>query len=236
MNTAIQSAVEAGKISEATATALGRLSEGTCIVHKSWGFGKIARHDFDFNQTIINFTAKPGHAMQFQYAAESLKPLADDHILARIAEGADAVRAEATEKPVQFTAGVLAHHNNRMTQDEFTKILVPAVFREGDFKKWWDDTKKLLKKDGHFSLPTKKSDPILYRSEAVSHAEQHLSAFQQARQVKDQISALEKILRSLDEIADHAAQVQPLISDLEESARRIEPVGLRHERALRRTG
>jgi transcription elongation factor GreA len=220
MNPEIQKALEAGKISEATAAALENLSEGTCIVHKSWGFGKIAKHDFDFNQVVINFTAKPGHAMQFQYAAESLKPLAPDHILARIAEDASQVRAEATKDPVQFTARILAQNNNRITQDEFTKLLVPAAFKEPEFKKWWDDTKKLLKKDGHFSIPTKKSEPIVYRSEAVSHSEQHLAAFQQARQVKDQISALEKILRSLDEITDHAAQVQPVISDVEDSARR----------------
>jgi len=220
MNPEIQKAVEAGKISEVTAAALEHLSEGTCIVHKSWGFGKIAKHDFDFNQVVINFTAKPGHSMQFQYAAESLKPLAPNHILARIAEGADKVRAEASADPVKFTAGILTQNNNRITQDEFTKLLVPAAFKEPEFKKWWDDTKKLLKKDGHFAIPTKKTDPILYRSEAVSHSEQHLAAFQQARQVKDQISALEKILRSLDEIADHPAQIQPVLSDLEDSARR----------------
>lgn len=220
MNPEIQKALEAGKISEATAAALENLSEGTCIVHKSWGFGKIAKHDFDFNQVVINFTAKPGHAMQFQYAAESLKPLAPDHILARIAENAGNVRAEATQDPVKITAGILAQNNNRITQDEFTKLFVPAVFKEDEFKKWWDDAKKRLKKDGHFSIPTKKTEPIVYRSEAVSHSEQHLSAFQQARQVKDQISALEKILRSIGEITDHAAQIQPVISDLEDSARR----------------
>ncbi len=220
MNPEIQMAVEAGKFSEATAAALANLSEGTCIVHKSWGFGKIAKQDFLVNQIIIDFTNKPGHAMQFQYAAESLKPLAPDHILARIAEDVASVRGAACAKAVEFTRGILENNNKRMTQDELTKLLVPSVFKETEFKKWWDDTKKLLKKDGHFSLPAKKSDPILYLSDAVSHSEQHIAAFQHARQVKEQITALEKILRSLDEIGDHPTQVQPILTEVEESARR----------------
>ena len=216
----ILKAVEAGKISTTTANALERLSEGTCVYHKSWKFGKIANLDFLLSKVVIHFTGKPGHEMQMQYAAESLVPLAPDHIHARIAEDLEAVRLHATSKALDFTTKVLADHNNRMTQDDFTRILVPAVFSEPQFKKWWDGTKKLLKKDGHFSLPTKKSDPILYRSEAVSRSEQHVTAFQAARQVKDQITVVEKILRDLEEFTEPAIQLPPLLAEMDESARR----------------
>ena len=218
--TEIQMAVEAGKISEATATLLANLGEGTCIVHKSWGFGRIAKHDFLLNQVVIDFTTKPGHGMQFQYAVESLKVLAPDHVLARIAGNPAAVRTEAQADPVKFAGSVLSDYGNRLSQDEFTKILVPAVFKEADFKKWWDETKKQLKKNGHFSLPTKKTEAMVFRSEAVSRADQHLLAFQQARQVKEQIAAVDKILRDIEEFSNPAAQIQPIITEMEESARR----------------
>ncbi len=216
----ILKAVEAGKISTTTATALEQLSEGTCIYHKSWKFGKIVSLDFLLNKVVIDFTEKKAHEMQMQYAAESLTPLAANHIRARIAENVEAVRSSAATDPVEFTKQILSDYNNRMTQDELTKILVPSVFKEPDFKKWWDSTKKLLKKNGHFSLPVKKTEPILFRSEAVSRAEQHLSAFHAARQVKDQISAVEKILRDLEEFKEPVVQLTPLLSEMDESARR----------------
>ena len=216
----ILKAVEAGKISTTTATALEQLGEGTCIFHKSWKFGKIVSLDFLLNKVVIDFTEKKAHEMQMQYAAESLIPLSPNHIHARIAGDVNAVRAEADRDPVAFIKGILADHNNRMTQDEFTRIIVPSVYRESVFKKWWDAAKKLLKKDGHFSLPVKKSDPILFRSEAVAHAEQYLSAFHAARQVKDQISAAEKILRDIEEFKDPVAQLTPILAEIDESSRR----------------
>ena len=233
MNPEIQNAVEAGNLSTSAATALEKLTEGTCVTHKSWGFGKIANIEFRLNKMVIDFTGKPGHAMQLQYAAESLTPIPNDHILARIAEDAHAVRNEALADKVAFTAKILASYGNKRTQDELQRLLVPAVFpletkknpeakkdEEVDFKKWWTSTKALLKKDGRFALPLKKTDPILLRDEVVSAAKQHLEAFETARQPKDQISIAERILRDLEEFAGHESQLQSALSGIEESARR----------------
>lgn len=80
--------------------------------------------------------------------------------------------------------------------------------------------KKVLKKSGHFSLPTKKTEPIVYREEAVSRSSEHLEAFTSSRQLKDQIAALERILRELEEFKNSTAQLQSIISVTEETARR----------------
>jgi transcription elongation factor GreA len=220
MNPEIQKAVEAGKIPNAAVATLERLVEGACVTHKSWGFGRIAGIDFLLNQVRIDFSSKAGHLMQLEYAAQSLTPIEPDHILSRIALDAPAVRAEANADPVTFTASVLANYGNKRTQDELTRILVPALFTEADFKRWWETAKKLLKKDGHFSFPAKKTDPIVYRSESVSHADQHLAAFQQARQLKDQIFALEKILRDAEDFGELLPQLQSVLENAEEAARR----------------
>jgi transcription elongation factor GreA len=220
MNPEIQKAVEAGKIPTSSVATLEQLVEGACVTHKSWGFGRIAGIDFLLNQVRIDFASKTGHLMQLEYAAQSLTPIEPDHILSRIAHGADAVRLEANNDPVAFTASVLADYGNKRTQDEFTRILVPALFSEAEFKRWWDGAKKLLKKDGHFSFPAKKTDPIVFQSESVSHADQHLSAFQQARQPKDQIVALEKILRHAKDFAALAPQLQTVLENAEEAARK----------------
>jgi transcription elongation factor GreA len=220
MNPEIQKAVEAGKIPNSAVATLEKLVEGACVTHKSWGFGRIAGIDFLLNQVRIDFSSKAGHLMQLEYAAQSLTPIEPGHILSRIALDAPAVRAEANADPVAFTASVLANYGNKRTQDELTRILVPALFTEGDFKRWWETAKKLLKKDGHFSFPAKKTDPLVYRSESVSHADQHLAAFQQARQLRDQIVALEKILRDAEYFGELLPQLQSVLENAEEAARR----------------
>jgi transcription elongation GreA/GreB family factor len=220
MNPDIQKAVEAGKISKSVAGILEHFTPGACVLHKNWGFGQIANIDFLINQITIDFATKKGHSMQLQYAADSLQRIDREHILARIALDLGGVRTEASQEPERFVRAVLASYSGKLTVDQLTRVLVPAVFNETEFKKWWDGAKKVLKKSGHFSLPTKKTDPILYREEAVSRSSEHLEAFTNARQLKDQISALERILRELEEFKDSIAQLQSIISVAEETARR----------------
>ena len=220
MNPDIQKAVEAGKISKSVAGILEHFTPGACVLHKNWGFGQIANIDFLINQITIDFATKRGHSMQLQYAADSLQRIDEQHILARIALNLEGVRKEASHEPEQFVRAVLTSYSGKLTVDQLTRVLVPAVFNETEFKKWWDGAKKVLKKSGHFSLPTKKTDPILYREEAVSRSSEHLEAFTNARQLKDQIGALERILRELEEFKDSVAQLQTIISVAEETARR----------------
>jgi transcription elongation GreA/GreB family factor len=190
------------------------------VLHKNWGFGQIANIDFLINQITIDFATKKGHSMQLQYAADSLQRIDREHILARIALDLEGVRKEANQEPEQFVRAVLTSYSGKLTVDQLTRVLVPAVFNETGFKKWWDGAKKVLKKSGHFSLPTKKTEPILYREEAVSRSSEHLETFAGARQLKDQIGALERILRELEEFKDSATQLQSIISVAEETARR----------------
>ena len=220
MNPDIQKAVEAGKISKSVAGILEHFTPGACVLHKNWGFGQIANIDFLINQITIDFATKKGHSMQLQYAADSLQRIDREHILARIALDLEGVRKEANQEPEQFVRAVLTSYSGKLTVDQLTRVLVPAVFNETGFKKWWDGAKKVLKKSGHFSLPTKKTEPILYREEAVSRSSEHLETFASARQLKDQIGALERMLRDLEEFKDSATQLQSIISVAEETARR----------------
>src|SRR5262249_16683109 len=86
--------------------------------------------------------------------------------------------------------------------------------------KWWETTKKALKKDGHFAVPSKKSEPFELREAPVSHAQQFLEAFGNARQLKDQLAAIDQILKNLGEFKDPATQLAPIIATAEEQARK----------------
>ncbi len=219
MNPEIQKAVDAGKLSPAAASVLDQLNPGTFVLHKSWGFGKIDSVNFLVSQMIIDFRTKKAHSMQLQYAAESLQPIGKDHILALKAADLAGIKARAKEDPVALIRTLLTSYGGKATADQITQTLVPDVFSEAEFKRWWEATKKTLKKDGHFAVPSKKTDPVELRDSPVSHSEEFLTTFSGARRLKDQLVALDQILKNVGEFSDPSVLL-PLIRTAEEQSRK----------------
>lgn len=219
MEPEIQKAVDAGKITSNAGEALAVLKAGTYCFHKSWGFGKIDSVNFLVNQITIDFKTKKGHTMQLQYAAESLQPIPEDHILAKKVTDLAGVKAKAKEDPVGLVSSILKDLGGRATQDQIAQTLLGDVFNEAEFKRWWDSAKKALKKDGHFSLPAKKTDPIEIRHEAVSRADEFLSTFTSARQLKQQLAALDQITKNIEVFDKPAEQLQSVVNAIEQSAK-----------------
>ena len=220
MHPEIQKAVDAGKLTSAAGQVLDQLQPGTYVVHKSWGFGQVDAVNFLVSQMTINFKTKKGHTMQLQYAAESLQPIKGDHILAQKAGDAAGVKARAKEDPVGLVRAILTSFDGKATQDQIAQTLAPEVFGEAEFKKWWEATKKALKKDGHFAVPAKKTEAIELRDAPVSHAEQYLLAFKNARQLKDQLAALDQIVKNLPEFTDAGTQMAPLVAAADDQGRK----------------
>src|SRR6187549_3227026 len=66
-------------------------TSGFCM-HRSWGFGRITTVDTVFARFTIDFPNKPGHQMDLGFAAESLKPVSPDHVLAKKASDLEGLR------------------------------------------------------------------------------------------------------------------------------------------------
>ncbi|EDY18977.1 GreA/GreB family elongation factor [Chthoniobacter flavus Ellin428] len=220
MHPEIQKAVDAGKLSAAAGQVLDQLQPGTYVIHKSWGFGQVDSLNFLVSQMTINFKTKKGHSMQLQYAAESLQPISENHILAQKAADAAAVKARAKNDAVGLVRAILDSFGGKATQDQIAQSLAPEVFNETEFKKWWESTKKALKKDGHFAVPTKKGDPVELRDAPVSHADQYLETFKNARQLKDQLNALDQIFKNLAEFSEPATQLASAIATADDQGRK----------------
>ena len=220
MESDIQKAVEAGKITPAAGRALTQLPPGTFVQHKSWGFGQIDSFDFLIGQIVIHFKTKRGHPMQLQYAADSLAPLPASHILAKKATNLAAVKTQMKNDPVGLIRSVLASLEGKATQDQIAAVLVPDVLSEAEYKRWIESAKKALKSDGHFAIPTKKGLPFELREGAISHADEYVAAFNNARQLKHQIAALDLIVKNCGEFAAAATQLQPLIVAAEDTCRK----------------
>ncbi|HEX4084247.1 MAG TPA: GreA/GreB family elongation factor [Chthoniobacteraceae bacterium] len=219
MDAEIQKAVDSGKITSHAGHALQQLMPGSYCLHKSWGFGRVDSVNFLVSQITVDFQSKKGHTMQLQYAAESLQPIPPEHILAQKASDLAGLKARAKEDPVGVMRTILNSFGGKATQDQVSGSLMPEVFNETEWKRWWDNAKKALKKDGYFSLATKKGEPIVLREQAISRENEVLEQFSAARQLKDQLLALDAIIKNLDSFND-SAPLRPVVTATENAARK----------------
>jgi transcription elongation GreA/GreB family factor len=220
MDAELQKLVDSGKLTTAGAEALEQLKPGTFCLHKSWGFGRVADWNLLLGQILIDFEKKKAHPMQLQYAADNLAPIPAEHFLAQKATDLPALKIQLKENATAMMRNILQSLGGKATQAQISGWLLGDVFSEPEFKRWWDATKKLLKKEGHFLIPTKKNDPIELRSAPVSRADELLTFFNQARQPKEQAAALDQIIKLHHEFKEPEKQLQPLLDAIEETARR----------------
>jgi len=219
MDAEIQKAVDSGKLTSQAGLALEKLLPGSYCYHKSWGFGRVDSINFLVSQLTVDFRSKKGHSMQLQYAAESLQPIPPDHILALKASDLPALKARAKEDPIGLMRTILSSFGGKATQDQIAQALMPEVFNETEWKRWWDSAKKALQKDGHFSLPSKKGEAILLREQAVSRVDEVLDQFFRARQLKDQLIALDAIIKNLEGFSN-STPLQRVVITAEEASRK----------------
>jgi len=218
MDPELEKLVESGKLTSKAAEQLEKLRPGTFCLHKSWGFGRVREWNLLLNQIEIDFASKKSHAMQVQYAAENLKPLAPEHFLARKATDVAAIKNLAREDPVAVVRNIVESLDGKATTQQIGEWLIGDVFTEAEWKRWWESTKKALKASGAFSIPAKKTEPIQIRGEGVSHAEELIAAFNKARQPKEQIGAFEQIIKFHEQFKEPEKQLQPIIVAIENTA------------------
>jgi transcription elongation GreA/GreB family factor len=220
MDSELQALVDAQKINVKTGNALDHLKPETFCLHKSWGFGQINSWNLLLNQILIDFDAKKNHPMQLQYAAETLQPLPKSHIFVKKVTEPEALRELAAHKIPQLLELVLESFGGKATQDQLQHALAPQIVAEGDFKRWWDNAKKVIRKDGRFSLPARKTEPITIRDESLSFDQEVINSFRHARKLKDQLNVLDQILKNVDAFAGKERELQTVVTQVEEIANR----------------
>src|SRR6266487_6304177 len=224
MEPELEKLVESRKLSAKGAEQLEKLKPGTFCLHRSWGFGRVAEWNLLLNQIVIDFTGKKSHPMQVQYAAENLTPLASGHFLARKANDLASIKRLAGEDRVALVRNIIESRGGQATAAQIGEWLVGDVLSEAEWKRWWESTKKLLKASGAFSIPAKKTEPIQLRGEGVSHADELIVSFSQARHPKEQIVALEQIIKFHEQFKEPEKQLQPIVATVENVATRNQKI------------
>ncbi len=203
----------AGKIGSKHIEPLLALAQGGYCAHKSWGFGRITTVDTVFCQFTIDFVGRAGHKMDLSFAAESLKSIPKEHILAQKAADLQGLRQKAARDHLGVIKLVLNSYGGKATLDQIQKDLVPDVITE-DWKKWLEVAKREMKKDGHFIVPLKKTEPIVYQAQETTVQERVMKKFKAAKGLKARLAEAAELLKSVDDLENKAAAVAEAVATL----------------------
>src|SRR5215212_87725 len=220
MDPELEKLVEAGKLTAQQADHLSALKPATYCLHKSWGFGRVAEWNLLLNQILIDFPGKKGHPMQLAYAADNVTSLAPEHFLSRKATDLAGLKELLKTDPTSVVRNVLESLGGAGTVQQISQMMIGDLFTEAEWKRWWSSTTKALKKNGFFHIPAKKTEPIALRGEKVSRADELIAFFDQARQPKEQVAALEQVIKFHNEFDKPEAQLQPIVTAIENAAAR----------------
>ena len=201
-----------GKLDPKLTDDLSELVNGGFCTHRSWGFGKITRVDTLLAKITIDFQSKPNHVMDLSFAAKILNPLSADHILARKASDLSGLKRMGALYHLQLIKLVLMSYGGQANVSQIQDALVPDVI-DADWKKWWADAKKEMKVDGHFQLPVKKSEPLIYHAQELSAHDQLMSNLRDSKGLKAQLAAANEIFKGIGDI-DNKNEVLSEIIDV----------------------
>jgi transcription elongation GreA/GreB family factor len=201
MREELEKLVAAGKIGRQHVDPLLQLIQCGYCSHRSWGFGKITTVDTVFGRRLIDFQSRPGHSMDLAFGVETLKPIPSEHILARKASDLAGLRQMAALQHLDLIRLVLKSFGGSATADQIQGVLVPDVIAD-DWRKWWEGVKRELKRNGHFIVPLKKSDPIVYLEAEISIQDRLMQEFRAARGLKARLLVMNEILKVLDQLTD----------------------------------
>jgi transcription elongation GreA/GreB family factor len=203
----------AGKIEGRHVEPLVQLTNSGFCSHRSWGFGRIKTVDTVFARFVIDFPGKAGHTMDLSFAADSLKPIAKDHILARKSVDLEGLQKTAALHHLDLIKIVLNSYGGKATLDQVQQILVPDVIAD-DWKKWWETARAEMKKDGHFVVPTKKTEPIIYTAQETSLQDRVLTDFRAAKGLKAKLTVATEFVKSASDVANKEAVAKEIIAGL----------------------
>ena len=205
--------VAAGRIGRQNVAPLIHLAQCGFCMHRSWGFGKITTVDTVAGRLTIDFANRPGHSMDLGFAADSLKPIPADHILARKASDLNALHKMAALHHLELIRIVLESYGGKATLEQIQTVLVPDVITE-DWRKWWEMAKKELKKNGHFLVPIKKNDPIVYQAKEISLQDRVMVDFRAAKGLKARLIVAQELIKSLADLTDVKTAVSEALNAL----------------------
>ena len=146
---------------------LTSLKPASACSDKTWGYGIIRNLDDFYKRIIVDFDRKHGHEMSFAYAAEALRPIDENNILA-VQHNNPNEFAEKCGKNAGEVVLMAVKSFGPMTvtkmEAELTKGFLPPNVT---WKSFWSQARTQLKNNPHIKLPPATNKTELIRMEEV---------------------------------------------------------------------
>lgn len=218
MNDEVQKLIDSGKLQGRWGEKLSALEVGVYCLHRSWGVGRVVSWDLMGDRIHLDFEGKPNHGMKLEFAAKSLKPIEPDHVLAKRLDKLEDLQQQAADDPVALMEEVLVSHDNTMMLDQVEDVLKGSVVSDSKYRTWWDNTKKKLRQDRRFVVPSKRNVPLELRPSDLDVEEEVLQAFKGARELKAKVAAVDGIVKDLEQIDSPEEKLRPVVEAVNEAA------------------
>lgn len=169
---------------------------GVFCREKTWGAGRIRDLDEFYKKITIDFMRRPGHALTFEYAAETLEVLPETHILARACSDGPAVRASAAGDPAGTVVEVLRDMGPMSVDSLETFFEENDIVSPSDWKKFWNKARTVLQEEDRVVIPSRKNERLRLRDPEASHADRN--AFSDLAEMRDPVEIFKKARLLLD--------------------------------------
>ncbi len=175
---------------------LEAMEPGAYCVHKSWGFGRIKYYDEAAQKLIIDFKAKPAHAMDPAFCIGTLDVLPPAHLLVRKETDPATLQKLIDKDPAQLLIEALAAYPNSAATQIEIEIVFAQVLGEEKFKKWWSTAKKAIAKDPRIAVPAKKTECYFVRETPVSTEDEITEKFNGTRSARLRVQLAEQLVET----------------------------------------
>lgn len=138
---------------------LSRMAPGAYVYVKNFGFGIIREVRHDETKVVVDFTGKPGHALNMGFAAEVTELVDETHLYARKHLDTESLDDLVKESPAEVVRVALKSFGPTPA-GQLQSLLVPEILPEAKWKSFWTKARKELKEDPLVVIPTKRSEPI----------------------------------------------------------------------------
>ncbi|MCX7818065.1 MAG: GreA/GreB family elongation factor [Kiritimatiellae bacterium] len=141
-----------------------QLAPGVVCLDRTWGVGIVREMDFFDRKVEIDFERRPAHRMTFGYAAETLKVLPSDHLLAQWLRDPAGVAAQAKSDPAAIVVRALSSFGP-LTVAQLQEILCPRLVAPEAWKEFWDAARRELRGHRRVRLPVRRTEPLSLQAE-----------------------------------------------------------------------
>ena len=147
------------------------LKPGTLVIDPAWGLGTVKRLDDFYKRVTVDFTGKPGHALSFATAGETLEQAPRGHLLTLRHNDPEGVARMVAEQPGELVKCALRSFGD-MPISKLEELLARQGFvASANWKGFWDAARKALKPDPLVIIPTKRTDSLQLLAEAESYGD-----------------------------------------------------------------